>query len=99
MHEEYKEIIKKSIEYIENHLHEELTTERVASHSAVSMYHFHRIFQRYVGMSVTDYIRKRRLTHAAQVLVSTERAVIDIAVQYGFSSQEAFTRAFKRMFQ
>lgn len=63
MHEEYKEIIKKSIEYIENHLHEELTTERVASHSAVSMYHFHRIFQRYVGMSVTDYIRKRRLTH------------------------------------
>lgn len=99
MHEEYKEIIKKSIEYIENHLHEELTTERVASHSAVSMYHFHRIFQRYVGMSVTDYVRKRRLTHAAQDLVSTERAVINIAVQYGFSSQEAFTRAFKRMFQ
>ena len=76
MHEEYKEIIKKSIEYIENHLHEELTTERVASHSAVSMYHFHRIFQRYVGMSVTDYIRKRRLTHAAQVLVSTERELL-----------------------
>ncbi|HDR7658387.1 helix-turn-helix domain-containing protein [Bacillus wiedmannii] len=99
MHEEYKEMIKEAIEYIEEHLHEELTTERVASHSAVSMYHFHRIFQRYIGMSVTDYIRKRRLTHAAQVLVSTERAVIDIAVQYGFSSQEAFTRAFKRMFQ
>ncbi|MFV0945213.1 helix-turn-helix domain-containing protein [Bacillus pacificus] len=99
MHEEYKEIIKKSIEYIENHLHEELTTERVASYSAVSMYHFHRIFQSYIGMSVTDYIRKRRLTHAAQALVSTERAVIDIAMQYGFSSQEAFTRAFKRMFQ
>ncbi len=71
----------------------------MASHSAVSMYHFHRIFQRYVGMSVTDYVRKRRLTHAAQDLVSTERAVINIAVQYGFSSQEAFTRAFKRMFQ
>ncbi len=35
----------------------------------------------------------------AQDLVSTERAVINIAVQYGFSSQEAFTRAFKRMFQ
>lgn len=49
MHEEYKEMIKKAIEYIENHLHEELTTERVASHSAVSMYHFHRIFQRYIG--------------------------------------------------
>lgn len=99
MHEEYKEMIKKAIEYIENHLHEELTTERVAFHGAVSMYHFHRIFQSYIGMSVTDYVRKRRLTHAAQALVSTERAVIDIAVQNGFSSQEAFTRAFKRMFQ
>ena len=98
MHEEYKEMIKKAIEYIENHLHEELTTERVAFHGAVSMYHFHRIFQSYIGMSVTDYVRKRRLTHAAQALVSTERAVIDIAVQNGFSSQEAFTRAFKRMF-
>ncbi len=82
MHEEYKEMIKKAIEYIENHLHEELTTERVAFHGAVSMYHFHRIFQSYIGMSVTDYVRKRRLTHAAQALVSTERAVIDIAVQY-----------------
>ncbi|PIE93266.1 AraC family transcriptional regulator [Bacillus fungorum] len=99
MYEEYKAMIKKAIKYIEDHLDEELTTEKVASHSAVSMYHFHRIFQSYVGMSVTNYIRKRRLTHAAQVLVSTERAVIDIAVQYGFSSQEAFTRAFKRMFQ
>ena len=76
-------------------MHEELTTERVASYSAVSMYHFHRIFQSYIGMSVTDYIRKRRLTHAAQALVSTERAVIEI----WFSSQEALTRAFKRMFQ
>jgi len=51
MDEEYKEMIKKAIEYIENHLHEELTTERVV---AVSMYHFHRIFQSYIGMSVTD---------------------------------------------
>lgn len=51
MDEEYKELIKKAIEYIENHLHEELTTERVV---AVSMYHFHRIFQSYIGMSVTD---------------------------------------------
>lgn len=98
MHEEYKEIIKKSIEYIENHLHEELTTERVASHSAVSMYHFHRIFQRYVGMSVTDYIRKRRLTHAAQVLVSTERAVIDIALQYGFPHKRHLRELLKECF-
>lgn len=40
MHEEYKEMIKKAIEYIENHLHEELTTERVVFHSAVSVNYF-----------------------------------------------------------
>lgn len=50
-------------------------------------------------MSVTDYIRKRRSTHAALDVVSTEIAVIDITIQHGFSSQEAFTRSFKRMFQ
>ncbi|MBO1581733.1 helix-turn-helix transcriptional regulator [Bacillus sp. XF8] len=98
MYGEYKEVMKKAVLYIEEHLDEELTTERVASYSAISMYHFHRIFQSYLGMSVTEYIRKRRLTHAAQVLVMTERSVLDIAVQYGFSSQEAFTRSFKRMF-
>ncbi|MFJ8530825.1 helix-turn-helix transcriptional regulator [Bacillus sp. NPDC094106] len=98
MYEEYKDLIKGAVTYIEEHLDEELTTERVASYSAISMYHFHRIFQSHLGMSVTDYIRKRRLTHAAQALVMTDRAVLDIAVQYGFSSQEAFTRSFKRMF-
>lgn len=94
----YKEVMNKAVLYIEEHLDEELPTERVASYSAISMYHFHRIFQSYLGMSVTEYVRKRRLTHAAQILVMTERSVLDIAVQYGFSSQEAFTRAFKRMF-
>ena len=79
-------------------MHEEVTTERVASHSAVSMYHFHRIFQRYIGMSVTDYIRKRRLTHAAQVLVSTERAVIDIAMQYGFPHKRRLRELLKECF-
>ena len=98
MHEEYKEMIKKAIEYIENHLHEELTTERVAFHGAESMYHFHRIFQSYIGMSVTDYVRKRRLTHAAQALVSTEKQSLILQCNM-VSLQEAFTRAFKRMFQ
>ncbi|WP_242145388.1 MULTISPECIES: helix-turn-helix transcriptional regulator [unclassified Bacillus cereus group] len=98
MYDEYSSLIKKAITYIENHLEEELTTEKVSSYSAISMYHFHRIFQSNLGMSVTDYIRKRRLTYAAQALVTTNRPILDIALQYGFSSQEAFTRAFKRMY-
>ena len=95
----YDELLKGAIDYIEKHIEEELTLEEVASYSVMSMYHFHRVFQSNLGMSVTDYIRKRRLTHAAQALVMTDRSVLDIAVQYGFSSQEAFTRSFKQMFQ
>ena len=55
-------------------------------------------FKRYVGMSVTDYIRKRRLTHAAQTLVSTERAVIDIAMQYGFPHKRHLRELLKECF-
>ncbi|AWC27194.1 helix-turn-helix transcriptional regulator [Bacillus cytotoxicus] len=98
MYDEYSSLVKKAIVYIENHLEEELTTAKVASYSATSMYHFHRIFQSNLGISVTEYIRKRRLTYAAQALVTTNRPILDIALQYGFSSQEAFTRAFKRMY-
>ncbi|MFD3446611.1 helix-turn-helix transcriptional regulator [Microbacteriaceae bacterium 4G12] len=99
MSREYDGLVQRAIAYIEEHIEEELTLEEVASYCAMSMYHFHRIFQDYIGMSVTTYIRKRRLTYAAQILVMTDRPVLDIAMQYGFSSQEAFTRAFKIMFQ
>ncbi len=94
----YGELLKRAIDYMEKHIEEELTLEEVASYCAMSMYHFHRVFQDNIGMSVNSYIRKRRLTYAAQALVMTNRSVLDIAVQYGFSSQEAFTRAFKGMF-
>ncbi|WP_090917197.1 AraC family transcriptional regulator [Bacillus sp. 103mf] len=94
----YGDLLKRAIDYMEKHIEEELNLEEVASYCAMSMYHFHRVFQDNIGMSVNSYIRKRRLTYAAQALVMTNRSVLDIAVQYGFSSQEAFTRAFKGMF-
>ncbi|MBM7363101.1 AraC-like DNA-binding protein [Priestia taiwanensis] len=77
---------------------EEIDLEQVANHCAMSMYHFHRIFQQVSGMSVAEYIRKRRLTYAAKQLVETDIRIIEIAFMFHFSSQEAFTRAFKAMF-
>ncbi len=46
-----------------------------------------------------DYVRKRRLTKAAQELVQSNEKIVDVALKYQFSSQEAFSRAFKRMFK
>lgn len=98
IYNEHKEWVDKAIRYIEEHLREEIRLEDVARRAAVSIYHFHRIFQPIAGMSVTEYIRQRRLTHAAAELVRTDRRVLDIGLDYRFGTQEAFTRAFKKMF-
>ncbi|MGM1050243.1 MAG: helix-turn-helix transcriptional regulator [Bacillota bacterium] len=98
LYNEYKDIVDRSVSYIEQHLLEDIRLENVANHAAVSMFHFHRIFQSIVGMSVTEYIRQRRLTHAGGELARTDKRVLDIAIEYKFGTQEAFTRAFKKMF-
>ncbi|MEK5416624.1 MULTISPECIES: helix-turn-helix domain-containing protein [Paenibacillus] len=91
-------MIHNSIEFIENHLEEELNLDRIAKEAGFSKYHFHRLFQKYVGKSLAEYIRSRRLSSAAQLLLYSEERILDIALLYGFDSQEAFTRAFKGLY-
>ncbi|KWX75554.1 transcriptional regulator, AraC family [Paenibacillus jilunlii] len=94
----YYEVIHKSIDFIEQHLDEELNLDRIAREAGFSKFHFHRIFQKYVGKSPAEYIRTRKLSSAARLLLYSEERILDIAVHYGFESQEAFTRAFKRLY-
>lgn len=68
---DYEDIIRKTINYIEEHLHECLTLDDVAKQASFSKYHFHRIFRSSIGMSVTEYIRMRRLTNASAALLYT----------------------------
>lgn len=63
-----------------------------------SLFWFHRIFSAMTGDTLKEYIRKRRMTRAARALAETDRRVIEIALDAGFGSQEAFTRAFKEHF-
>ncbi|MGN7382161.1 helix-turn-helix domain-containing protein [Paenibacillus sp. SAFN-117] len=98
VYDEHVRAVKRSIRYIEEHLKGDLSLEKVADQAAFSMYHFHRMFQAYVGDTLADYIRKRRLACAAGELLSTERRILDIALEYQFESQEVFTRAFKRIY-
>ncbi|MEF2966159.1 AraC family transcriptional regulator [Paenibacillus sp. M1] len=91
-------IIQQSIEYIEERLNEELTLKGVSQAMHYSEYHFHRTFLYLVGDTVTSYIRKRRLSKAAEMLAYTDRKVLDIALECGFASHEAFTRAFRKMY-
>jgi len=90
--------VERAIDYIEAHLCEHLPIDEIAGVAEYSMWHFQKVFTATVGEPVKDYIRKRRLTSAMSQLLSTERRIIDVAVEHQFESQESFTRAFKAMF-
>jgi len=90
--------IKKSIEYIEDNLDNKIELKELADKAFLSKYHFHRVFHSVVGEPVAEYIRKRRLKEAASELITTDNKIVDIALKYQFSSQEAFTKAFKRIY-
>lgn len=90
--------IQVAIDFIESNLTKDINLSDVAQTTNFSMYHFHRIFQAIVGESITDYIRKRRLTEAAKTLVQTDQRILDVSIEYQYQSQEAFSRAFKKMY-
>lgn len=90
--------IKKSIEYIEDNLDNKIELKELADKAFLSKYHFHRVFHSVVGEPVAEYIRKRRLKEAASELITTDNKIVDIALKYQFGSQEAFTKAFKRIY-
>lgn len=94
----YKDSVSKAIAYIEARLTEKLSSAEVAEAAGYSPYHFHRIFQSLTRTSVSEYISKRRLTRAAYDLFHTDGRIIEIALRYRFDSQEAFTRAFRKLF-
>ncbi|KAB2492406.1 helix-turn-helix transcriptional regulator [Priestia endophytica] len=98
MHEEYVKEVHNIIQYIEDNIMNEHLSDNIVKELKYSPFHFHRIFQRIVGMSVSTYIKKRKMTYAASDLMREEERILDIALKYCFSSQEAFTRVFQKMY-
>ncbi len=90
--------LQRAVDYIEDHLSEEIKTDEVAKIAGYSRWHFQIVFSATVGDSIKEYIRKRRLTLAMTELGTTDKRILDIALDAGFESQESFTRAFKNMF-
>jgi len=95
---EYYSKLQKALDYIEEHIKEDISLDELSALCFYSPHHFHRMFQSIVGIPVTDYIRKRKLSVAAKEIIDTEKNIVDIALDYGFNSHETFTRAFKRIF-
>ncbi len=85
------------MDYIEEHLASEISYDEIARLACTSAYHFQRMFPYVTGVTLSEYIRRRRLTDAAFMLQHTDAKVIDVALRYGYESQAAFTRAFKSL--
>lgn len=88
--------IQNAINYIEEHLTEEINYDNVAEEAACSSFYFQRIFGILCEIPLGEYIRNRRLTLAGNELNASDIKVIDIAFKYGYESPESFTRAFSK---
>lgn len=91
----YYESIQTAIDHMEEHLLDEVKPEQAALVAYMSMSNFYRLFFALTGCGVMEYIRLRRLHYAAAELKAGKVSVLETAVKYGFSSADAFARAFK----
>lgn len=92
---EWIDTLNQAIDYLEEHLSEEISYEQAARIACCSSYHFQRMFTYLAGVPLSEYIRRRRMSLAAVDLRSGGEKIIDIALKYGYSSPTAFHRAFR----
>jgi AraC family transcriptional regulator len=90
--------VQKALWFVESHLREPITLEEIATHSGVSPYHLTRAFDAAIGHSLIRYVRGRRLSEAARQLSNGAPDILTVALDAGYGSHEAFTRAFRDQF-
>lgn len=93
---EWVKSLNEAINYIESHLLDDITCEEIAAHVYISSFHFQRCFSLLTGMTVGEYIRKRRLSLAGLELAASDKKIIDVALKYRYETPESFTKAFLR---
>ncbi|WP_404457377.1 GyrI-like domain-containing protein [Oceanobacillus kapialis] len=86
-----------SLAYMEEQLDAELNVEDIAKVACMSKFHYQRMFTMLTGFTVAEYIRKRRLTLAAQELLHANTKIIDVALKYGYETPESFSKAFRKV--
>lgn len=96
---EYERRVNRVMDYVQAHLADDLTLDKLAAVAAFSPFHFHRVFAAITGETLSDFIRRVRLERAAGGLVMLRQtSVLEIALRCGFSSAATFARSFKSHF-
>ncbi|GAB2952532.1 helix-turn-helix domain-containing protein [Hafnia psychrotolerans] len=93
-----QQVIRCVCEWIEDNFDQTLTIAVIAEYCGYSQWHLQKIFKRETGCAIGEYIRNRKLTIIAQRLKDSDESIIYLAERYGFDSQQAFTRTFKKYF-
>lgn len=92
-------IVSQALTYIEANLEEQLELGMVADALHYSRFYLHRLFAETVGITLHEYVKRRRLTRAAEELVFSGKTVMEIALASGYGSRQAFTDAFRAMYK
>ncbi len=92
---EWVERLNQSINYMEEHLTSEIDYERLGQIACCSAYHYQRMFAYMAGVTLAEYIRRRKMSLAAVDLQGKNEKIMDVAAKYGYSSPTAFNRAFQ----
>ena len=96
---EYINRINLVLIYIDEHIDEDLSLESVAKVALYSPFHFHRIFKAVIGETLNSYVNRRRIEKIAlELMHKNEVSIAELSLQYGFSSNSSFTRAFKSFY-
>jgi AraC family transcriptional regulator len=93
---EWLQSLNRAIDFMEEHLTDNITCEDVAEHIYISSFHFQRTFNLLTGLTIGEYLRNRRLSLAGQDLLKGNNKVIDVALKYCYETPESFSKAFSR---
>lgn len=92
---EWIDRLNQAIDYIEENLSGEISYEQLGKIACCSAYHFQRMFAYMAGVTLSEYVRRRKMSLAAVDLQGSDAKIVDVALKYGYSSPTAFNRAFQ----
>lgn len=93
----YTDMIQKATDYVEHNIQDAITIDEIAFFLGFSKYHFQRVFKDTMGMTIKQYITKRKLQYALYELTCGKR-ILDVALEYGFETHAGFTKAFRKIY-